>query len=448
MKSVCVIGAGPAGLVAAKTFLQTRNFQVTVYEKNKRIGGIWAVDRTSGGEFLSPHTPTNLSRFTVGFSDLDWNSLDLNPKETNGLQNGDANGTNLPMFPKAWMANMYLEKYRQRYIPEGIVQCDRAVVKAEPSGDGWAVTSQSAAGLVETMEFEYLIMASGFFASPRHLSQNVLHVSEGLRVNIIHSSKFRSLEDLFPAYIDVRGKKVLIIGAGNSGGETAAAVALQLSNSQWSPDTSHAERYRDCHIVHVTPRPFYPLPHFHEVAQNSRSYLPLDLKLYDFSKRPSNMSSYAGLQTREIRDVVHGIMQGMVGGDQSDLSSALVSKKTDERSPSAGVSLTDSYAEYVRSGMIDVARGRVVDVVNGQNGCASVVVDQDGEKTSLEDVASIIYATGYTPVPALDMLDNATKAAIKLDPQSMRLPMILEQWQTMSSKTPNISFLGFYEGPY
>jgi hypothetical protein len=70
------------------------------------------------------------------------------------------------------------------------------------------------------------------------------------------------------------------------------------------------------------------------------------------------------------------------------------------------------------------------------------------EEVRLNDVAAVIYATGYTPIPALDLLDEATKTAIGFDHTSMRLPMILEQWQTMSRDVPSVSFIGFYEGPY
>lgn len=85
--------------MAAKTLLQTGQFEVTVYEQRNRIGGIWALDRNSTNGFLSPYTPTNLSRFTVGFSDLDWNSVDYSDHHANGAPNGDSTGK-VPMFPK------------------------------------------------------------------------------------------------------------------------------------------------------------------------------------------------------------------------------------------------------------------------------------------------------------------------------------------------------------
>ena len=454
MKSVCIVGAGPAGIVGAKTFLQTGKFNVTVYEKDSRIGGIWALDRSSTGVFLSPYTPTNLSRFTVGFADLDWNSVDFGDHEQNGAQNGVQRGVSPgcqpPMFPKAWMANKYLETYRQKYIPDGVIKLNREVVSAERANDSWRITTRDQNDTEETLHFDYLVMASGFFARPRLMKQDVPDLASKTSepcVKIIHSSAFRNLEDLVPKDKDLSGKRILMFGGGNSSGETAAGVALQLSDALWSPNTSRSKRFKDCKIVHVTPRPLYPLPHFNEYEEGSRSFVPLDFKLYDFSKRPREMDSYGGRQTKEVRDMVHGSLQTMVGGDQSDISTALVSRKGDDRG-TAYVALTESYPEFVRSGLIEVVSGRVTGLQDDRNGFSSATVKQGEDEFSLDDVVAVIYATGYTPCPAIDMLNESTKVAIKYDEESMRLPMILQQWQTMNKEAPNVSFLGFYEGPY
>lgn len=448
MKTVCIIGAGPGGLVSAKTLLQTKQFEVTVYEKKDRIGGIWALDRSSTDGFLPPVTPTNLSRFTVGFSDLDWNAVDLESIQNGPVPNGTTGRKAAPMFPKAWHANRYLEAYKRKYIPDGVVFCGRTVTKAHRSGDKWSVTTRRPGHKEETREFDYLIMASGFFARPRLIGQNVPALStEPPSVKVIHSSQFRRLDELLPHDIDLGGKKILMLGGGNSSGETAAAVAMQLSDAQWSSDAELRERYKDCKVVHVTPRPFYPIPPFNEGAENSRSYVPLDFKLYDFSRRPKSVGSYAGLQTIEVRNMVHGLMQSIVGGDQSDISGALVAVSGDDRG--AGyVALTETYSEFVRCGSIEVVRGRVTGLDFSPDHLATATYSVVGETSKLEDIAAVIYATGYTPCPALDILDDNTKAAVQYDPTSMRLPMILEQWQTMSRDAPSVSFVGFYEGPY
>lgn len=455
MKSVCIVGAGPAGLVAAKTFLRTGNFTVTVYEKNHRIGGIWALDEDTHDGFLSPQTPTNLSRFTVGFSDLDWNEVDLGSQRSNGLTNGDRKDKGVPMFPKAWQANRYLEKYRKRYVPKELLSLGTEVTAAsrhqrEGRDPVWRVQTIDGRGGSNDKEFDYLVVASGFFAAPRSLKQKVPEPTNGDKPSVaaIHSSQFRSLEDLFPTTETAAGKNVLLVGGGNSGGETAAAVAMQLSDAQWSADKARQKMYKDCKVVHVIPRPLYALPPFNEYDRGSRTYVPIDFKLYDFSKRPP-IDSYGGQQPPEVRDMVHGALQTMVGGDQSDLGTkALVSPSKGEERGTVYVALTESYAEFVRSGVIDVRSGRVIGITNGAAGAISASLKSGDRHTTIENIGAVIYATGYTPSTALDFFSDDVKSDLQYDPTSSRLPLILGQWQTINSKVPTAAFLGFYEGPY
>ena len=436
--------------MAAKTLLQTKQFEVTVYEQKDRIGGIWALDRNSTTGFLSPYTPTNLSRFTVGFSDLDWNSVDYNDHDAKGLSNGDCGSSKPPMFPKAWMANKYLEAYHTKFIQSKVVTCGCKVTEAKRIDDKWHVTVKPRSTEPIHRKFDYLIMASGFFAAPRALSRDVSLLDangSSLPVKVLHSSEFRSLEQILPKDNDLSDKYILMLGGGNSAGETAAAVASQISNAQWSPEASSSKRYQGCKILHVTPRPFYPLPPFNEYEECSRSYVPLDFKLYDRGKRPANLPSYGGRQTSAVRDMVHGALQTIAGGDQSDLSEALASPKSVDRG-TAYVALTESYPEFVRSGLIEVVPGRVQGLKEQSNCLASAVIQMADRELTFSNIAAVIYATGYTPAPALDILDDDTKKAIGYDRDSMRLPMNLEQWQTMNRDAPSVSFIGFYEGPY
>lgn len=59
---------------------------------------------------------TNLSRYTVAFSDLSWESV---------FESQD-----VPMFLQAWQVGMYLEKYVERYIPPGMIKLGHNVVQA------------------------------------------------------------------------------------------------------------------------------------------------------------------------------------------------------------------------------------------------------------------------------------------------------------------------------
>jgi hypothetical protein len=70
---------------------------------------------------------TNISRFSVAFSDLAWESV---------------LGSNVPMFPRAWQVRRYLEEYARRYIPEGVVGLGRRVVKTARKRKGAGLGAQ------------------------------------------------------------------------------------------------------------------------------------------------------------------------------------------------------------------------------------------------------------------------------------------------------------------
>lgn len=72
---------------------------------------------------------TNLSRYTVSFSDLSWESV------------FDGRSEDVPMFPRAWQVGMYLEQYAGRYIPPGVIRLGSQVVKTIrlEDGKGWTV---------------------------------------------------------------------------------------------------------------------------------------------------------------------------------------------------------------------------------------------------------------------------------------------------------------------
>lgn len=68
---------------------------------------------------------TNLSRFTVAFSDLAWESV--------------LAGNGVPMFPQAWQVGLYLEKYAERYIPAAMIRLRCEVVGTARAGTRWTV---------------------------------------------------------------------------------------------------------------------------------------------------------------------------------------------------------------------------------------------------------------------------------------------------------------------
>lgn len=107
-------GAGPSGLVTAKTLLQQfPTFSPLIFDTQSRVGGLWNVaPETDQPVKLDPRMPTNLSRFTVAFSDLDWDSV----------------VDDVPVFPRASQVCRYLNCYADRYIPKEVLRLGCKVV--------------------------------------------------------------------------------------------------------------------------------------------------------------------------------------------------------------------------------------------------------------------------------------------------------------------------------
>lgn len=295
-------------------------------------------------------------------------------------------------------------------------------------------------------DFDYIVLASGFFSQARPLSDVVPRVTPESSIQMTHSSKFRSLQALLPPE-QAAGKSILVIGGGNSAGEAAAAIAQQLSDAWYSPDQQKAQQYQGCKIVHVTPRPLYALPPFVPVNEDCNAYLPIDLKLYDLSKRPPGpITANAGTLNQAVKDMIHSSLQTTIGGDQSDLGAPALAIPSIEPRAAVHVALSEHYPEFVRSGVIQVLPGRIKSIDASQGViCMTTVQGLDAE---LEDVGAVLYATGYSPQPAIDFLPDDVKTELQYDPASFRLPLILTGWQTMTPRFPELSLIGFYEGPY
>jgi NADPH-dependent 2,4-dienoyl-CoA reductase/sulfur reductase-like enzyme len=141
-------GAGPSGLVAAKTLTHDHKgvFHVTVFEQLNRIGGLWPVSTVDDG-MVHPDMCTNQSKHTVSFSDLAW------PEAS-------------PHFPKAWQVGQYLERYIEKY-PGYEIKLNTRVNKTDYLGGKWRIHIEEALGKPQALEFDHLIVATGFFGQPK-----------------------------------------------------------------------------------------------------------------------------------------------------------------------------------------------------------------------------------------------------------------------------------------
>jgi hypothetical protein len=371
-QSVCVVGAGPAGLVAAKT-LKQYGFAVTVYEAADRVGGMWR-DRHDGfGDKCSPEMRTNLSRYTVAFSDLAWT-----PVQVDSSRPGTHPQTAPPVFPKAWQVGRYLERYAKTFsITEHLLLGTRVVDASLQENHTWKVVSDGGTGHQESRSFDRLIVASGFFNKPANTFD---FTPSNTLSNIQHSSQFRTLSALTKS-----SGKVVVIGGGISGSEAAAQAASQISNAKHSPDDATLA-HADSKVFHVINRPFYCLPRYLPRDPQTKEgkfktaprFLPLDLILYNLSRRgEGEISAAINTVPPAKAQKGHDFLRSILGCDQSDVGYPELVYTASQTQYPGYTGITDTYMEFVRSGIIVPVRGWVECVKQAANGeCLDISLKQ------------------------------------------------------------------------
>lgn len=181
--SVVVVGGGPAGL-ATSAELRRRRIDHVVLERGDAAGHSWMHLYDS----LRLHTGKHLSALPgMGFD------------------------RRVPIFPSRTDFVAYLHRYVE--VMELPVETGRTVTRVERGArgdDGWIVRTPN--GDIVARD---VVMATGIVAAPRVPD---LEGRERFRGRIMHSVEYRR-----PAGFE--GRRVLVVGVGNSGGEIASELA-------------------------------------------------------------------------------------------------------------------------------------------------------------------------------------------------------------------------------
>ncbi|KAI1633030.1 hypothetical protein F4809DRAFT_644845 [Biscogniauxia mediterranea] len=432
-KSVCIIGAGPSGLVAAKNLQHHAApgaaFRVTVYDAQPRVGGLWPTRRDDVSGLVHPLMVTNQSRHTVQFSDLAWRDAD-------------------PQFPRAWQVGQYLERYVREHGIADVVRLGRRVVAAEllPDGSGaWEVRTEASpgGGAQETNVFDYLLVTTGFFGQP--LWPEAIPREAGADIPIIHSSKYRDIEGLLSrAPTNGGGSKILVVGGQMSGIEIAGTIATDLSSATHSPGEKIIPNPQKYTIHHVVQRPTWVFPLFTSPKPDSPAppFLPCDLPSYNLDRRPKPLTNTQGHISVEAARVFNGLYKSALGTDQSEFSpdTKIDGALLDEP---PYLAMSQHYLDFVREGLIHVHRGRLT----GLSGTTATTAS-DGATQEISDIAAVVLATGFDPSPSLSFLPPAVLETLSHSPADPDLPLALAFHGTHHPALPTLGFVGYYRSPY
>ncbi|KAJ5391657.1 hypothetical protein N7509_007147 [Penicillium cosmopolitanum] len=461
-KKVAIIGAGPSGLVTAKTLLHNfppGKFAPVVFDSRFEVGGLWNTGAAptkardaSDPVTLDPRMRTNLSRFTVAFSDLAWESV---------IEDGD-----IPMFPQASQVGQYLAAYAQRYIPKdafrlgSYVRQTKRLVQPDSSMKWRVFWDQKSARLVDhdqpqaassekSEDFDYLVVASGYFARPHIPKIPGLAQFDG---RVVHSSALAKGHDAANDEDLARGN-ILVLGGSMSGVESASTFALHRSTSKFHNVNGGKNTPANHSIYHISSRPFWTLPTYlpHTLPSSSVKFLPLDLTMYDLDRRPAGpIEYYLGPIPKEKAVKTNEYFRSLLGAEYEKFGHVHQGGPGASNSSPPWVAIGNDYAGFVQSGTIVPKMGRAVSIhPDRTNKVAAVQIKTaDGESIKLENIASIVMATGFTPFESLSFLPEDILSTLEYTTDDSFLPLVLDQGGSLRSEIPDLGFVGYYRGPY
>ncbi|MEH0166469.1 flavin-containing monooxygenase [Roseateles microcysteis] len=190
-QQVALIGAGPSGLAAARN-LQKAGLPFQGFEAYSDVGGLWNIANPRSTVYESAHLisskrMTEFSEFPMDDSVAD--------------------------YPSHKELQRYFAAFADKFGLRQHYRFSTRVQRVEPVGNGpaplWRVSWLDAAGGEHSAEFKAVVIANGTLAEP-----NMPRFEGNFTGELHHTSAYKSAE-MF------KDKRVLIIGAGNSGCDIA-----------------------------------------------------------------------------------------------------------------------------------------------------------------------------------------------------------------------------------
>jgi hypothetical protein len=439
-QTVAVIGAGSAGLVAARHLLAV-GLPVCILEASSQVGGAWST--TNAGDKMWKGLHTNLSRHTCQFSDFLW---------TPGVTT---------TFPSKPDMDRYLSSYAEEFLlsnPDCNVLYDCQVTKIRPLNDisspnyrvEWTDTSKQQQ---HSRDFGGVVVATGFFSRP-HIPQGLKKIlDENKNSNyppfLIHSKDYTCHEDLFARkHHDAQTKHT----ESTTADKTVAVVGSSFSALEIAVDVTQNEDVR--RVVHVMPQIPWVVPRYVPVKNTAIDgggndmFLPVDLAFYRRSKdfgddnHPDPPSDF--VMTPEECRQRHQSLQKMVGARQQDI----LGIPSDFDEPPM-VAISDYYLDLVQDGTIEVIQGRATGV-DPQVKTLTVTTsqnDQPQQTMYLNSIDKVICGTGYLP-NLQSILDDSILQTLNYDANDNLFSPMTSCWECLHPKLPNMAFVGMYRGSY
>jgi cation diffusion facilitator CzcD-associated flavoprotein CzcO len=196
-----VIGAGSSGLAAAKA-LRLAGFDVDLVDREPELGGNWNFHAASSRVYANTHMIS--SKPFTQFPDFPMADAD-------------------PDYLHHERVLAYLRRYAAHFGLDAVLERCTEVEACVPLADGgWDVTLRHEGGAPETRRYGQVVVANGHNWFPKVPSYPGQDSFAG---ELLHSADFKH-----PAQLD--GRRVVVVGAGNTGCDIAVEAA-QRAERAW-----------------------------------------------------------------------------------------------------------------------------------------------------------------------------------------------------------------------
>jgi len=255
---VAIIGAGPAGLAAAR-YLRSEGFEPVVFEQGSSVGGQWSGDRAHSGVW--PSMRTNTSRILTAFSDL---------PHANGSQ----------VYPSNQAIRDYLHAYAEQFSLTSRVRFRTPVVGLERRAGSTPWLVRTASG---EQAFAHVVVATGAF------QRWTLPDVPGLASfsgdgGVAHTFQYADSDSL-------RAKRVLVAGGAISALEIASDLAMAGARVTVAV---RRQRFVLPKLAAGTPTDHIVFTRFHALAEEAFSSARVDRMYTDVALRVAGRPEYYG----------------------------------------------------------------------------------------------------------------------------------------------------------
>ncbi|SDU32539.1 flavin-containing monooxygenase [Halopseudomonas salegens] len=194
-----VIGAGPMGLAAARN-LQKLDIPFVGFDLHSDVGGLWDIDNPHSTMYDSAHLIS--SKRMTEFAEFPMRD-------------------DVAAYPHHSEMRQYFRDYAEHFGLKEHYEFNTRVLDLAPDGDGWLLTSERN-GEQQQRRFDGILIANGTLHTPNRPS-----VPGDFNGQLMHSAEYRSPEVF-------KGKRVLILGCGNSGADIAVDAVHQAAKVDMS----------------------------------------------------------------------------------------------------------------------------------------------------------------------------------------------------------------------